>query len=381
MRARLAADFERFADGLPRDFADHAREVYRVNLTARYLGQDLPHPVGKGSGQLSLNEKQLAEDAAAGLAFVVLKTVIAEDDAGARSMAAWAIHETRMTVERRVVDGRDRGWTVTWKGRGWDRSFDDYLRLVRAGRALTREGRLLVIPSVKYHLPKAGEAFRESEYRHTTRALADAWGEAPLLIEKDFSPTLAGDDLAGDRAAILRWLAGVPALIRAASPLPARIAMKLMNARFDDRFQLEMLRAASGADALVVFNRLFDPELRVAYGGAELSERNLRVLEAEGTPGSAAPPELCGTGDIHSGRLIAAYARRGCSAVQVHTFFQLPLTEYAARAGSRTERALHCLIFHPEDGLIAEMARLEEEGILHRRGGELHFLDLCGGRC
>ena len=24
------------------------------------------------------------------------------------------------------------GWTVTWKGRGWDRSFEDYLDLVRA---------------------------------------------------------------------------------------------------------------------------------------------------------------------------------------------------------------------------------------------------------
>ena len=55
------------------------REAYRIDLTARYLGYTLPHPIGKGSGQLSLNQEQLENDRAAGLAFVVLKTVIAED--------------------------------------------------------------------------------------------------------------------------------------------------------------------------------------------------------------------------------------------------------------------------------------------------------------
>src|SRR5205823_3999316 len=107
----------------------HVRAAYRIDLTARYVGEPLPHPIGKGSGQLSLNAGQLEEDAAAGLAFVVLKTVIAEDETRAQAMAAWAIHETRMRVEpRAAADGRP-GWTVTWKGRGWDRSFDEYLAL------------------------------------------------------------------------------------------------------------------------------------------------------------------------------------------------------------------------------------------------------------
>src|SRR5213079_2012993 len=117
------------------------------------------------------------------------------------TMAAWAVHETKMKVEaRRAADGRP-GWTVTWKGRGWDRSLEEYLALVRAGRDLTRAGRLLVVPSVKYHLPRLEEPFRDGEYRHTTRLLGDAWGDdvPPLLVEKDFSPTLAGDSVAGDR--------------------------------------------------------------------------------------------------------------------------------------------------------------------------------------
>ena len=379
MRAKLERDFDRFRRELPRDFPAHVRETYGIDLTARYLGEVVPHPIGKGSGQLSLNAGQLEDDAAAGLAFAVLKTVIAEDETGARAMAAWAIHETKMKVERRAAEtgtGRE-GWTVTWKGRGWDRPFDDYLALVRAGRDLTRAGRLLVVPSVKYHLPRLAEPFREGEYRYTTAQLADAWREPPLLLEKDFSPTLAGDALADDRAQILRWLREIPGRIHAASRIPVRVAVKLMNARFDDAFQIEMMNASAEADALVCFNRLFDAERGVAYGGWDLSDRNLRVLENQLTP-RASPgfPGLTGTGNICSGRMILEYARRGCESVQLHSFFQLPLSEYPATHGSRVQRALHALIFHPRDGLIAVMLEREARGELERQGGELRFLDL-----
>jgi hypothetical protein len=374
VHAPLERDFDRFKRELPRDFAAHVRETYRIDLTARYLGERVPHPIGKGSGQLSLNSGQLEDDAAAGLAFAVLKTVIAEDESGAQAMAAWAIHETRMKVERRPTGAGREGWTVTWKGRGWDRSFVEYLALVRAGRDLTRAGRLVVVPSVKYHLPRLGEPFREAEYRHTTARLAEAWVEGPLLVEKDFSPTLAGDALADDRAQILRWLEEVPRQIRAASPIPVRIAVKLMNARFDDAFQVEMMNVSAGADALVCFNRLFDAARGVAYGGWDLSDRNLRVLETHVTPGAS--PGLTGTGNISSGRMILEYARRGCESVQLHTFFQLPLSEYAATHGTRSQRALHALVFHPQDGLIAGMLELEARRELERQDGELRFLDV-----
>ncbi len=373
MSARLEHDFERFKGGLPGDVAGHIRETYGVNLTARYLGYSLPHPIGKGSGQLSLNPDQLEADVAAGVAFVVLKTVIAEDAAGGRSMEAWAIHETRMRVERRDSRLGRPGWTVTWKGRGWDRSFDDYLALVRAGADLTRAGRMVVVPSAKLHLPHTDEAFREDEYRHTIGRIAGAWGGEPLPIEKDFSPTLAGDALADERPRILRWLREVPGRIRAgAGAIPVRLALKLMNARFDDEFQLEMLAAATDADSLVCFNRLWDPTAKAAYGGYDLSDRNLRVLAARPHTGTA----LAGTGNVCSGRMALEYAKAGCECVQVHTFFQLPLGEYPALAGSRPERALHALLFDPSDGLVAGMLELERAGQLERRQGELHFLDV-----
>src|SRR5262249_34648908 len=118
MRARLAADFERFGRAMPRDAAEYIRDAYRIDLRARYLGYSIPHPIGKGSGQLSLNADQLETDHAAGLAFVVLKTVIAEDPAGERSMEAWAVHETRMKVEPPASAERRHRWAATWEGRG-----------------------------------------------------------------------------------------------------------------------------------------------------------------------------------------------------------------------------------------------------------------------
>jgi len=376
VRARLERDFERFRGELPPDLAAHAREAYRIDLTARYLGFALPHPIGKGSGQLSLNQEQLETDRAAGLAFVVLKTVIAEDAAGSRAMDAWAIHETRMRVEKVHSGSGLDGWTVTWKGRGWDRSFDDYLELVSAAGDMTRSGGMVAVPSAKYHLPRMDEEFREAEYRHTTERLARAWGGDFLALEKDFSPTLAGDALADERDRILRWLQEVPGLIRrGAGRALVRIALKLMNARHGEPFQLDMVKAAAGADALVCFNRLWSEARGVAYGGYDLSDRNLRALEAVKSSGLKAP-SLSGTGNVTSGRMILEYAKLGCESVQLHTFFQLPLSEYPATAGSRTQRALHALIFHPESGLIAGLLDLEQSGRLHRRDGELRFLDV-----
>ena len=381
MRARLERDFERFKRELPGDFPHYIRSAYRIDLTARYLGYTIPHPIGKASGQLSLSAEQLETDRAAGLAFVVLKTAIAEDAEGSRSMEAWAVHETRMKVERRTSTSGQEGWTVTWKGRGWHRSLDEYLALVRTAADLTRSGEMVAVPSVKYHLPRLEEAFRETEYRYTTERLASAWGTGILPLEKDFSPTLAGNELADEREQVLRWLREVPVRIRSVAGADGvRLALKLMNARFDDEFQVRMVEAAAGADALVVFNRLWDPERAVAYGGVDLSDRNLRVLSAVRDRRVATPP-LIGTGNVSCGRLILDYARLGCESVQLHTFFQLPLSEYPATEGSRPQRALHTLLFHPEHGLIAGMLDLERAGLLPRRDGELMFLEVGKHEC
>jgi hypothetical protein len=385
VRRQLADDFERHADEpLTAHLREWALERWGVDLAGRYAGRTIRIPLGKASGQLSMNPQQIESDALAGLGFVVLKTVIAQDNSGERTMAAWAIHETHMHVERIAdTDGR-AGWTVTWKGRGWDKPFSSYLRLLRAAIPIAVHHDMPVSASVKYHLPEtSAEEFRASEYRYTTQALAAAWrdadGPGAPIIEKDFSPTLAGDTRADERANVLRWLREVPRLVANAGAGKIDLGIKVMNAQFDDDFQREMLETlenASNVSFRIAFNRLFDDERGVAYGGPALARRNLRALDAFIERHGRAPANLSATGDIHSGRRLIEYALRGAESGQVHTFFQLPRSEYHSAAPSRTAAALHELVLHPDRGLIAWMLALGEMGWIERRDGVLHFLDV-----
>ena len=192
---------------------------------------------------------------------MVLKTVIAEDAAGERTHGRLGHprdQDAGRAPARRPTGAT--GWTVTWKGRGWDRSFDDYLALVRVAGDLTRAGALLAVPSVKYHLPRLDEPFRDAEYRHTTRRLAGGVGRGRRCRSRRISRP---------RSPATRWPTSAPASSAGCARCPARsgaaagatavrLALKLMNARFDDAFQREMMAAAAAADALVCFNRLWD---------------------------------------------------------------------------------------------------------------------------
>ncbi|HKS95297.1 MAG TPA: hypothetical protein VJV74_04090 [Terriglobia bacterium] len=375
---QLRADFERFRAGLPKPLEPYILSTYGIDLASEYGGRRIQNPFGKASGQLSLAAHQVERDAQAGLGFVVLKTVIAQNVLGEQTMAAWAIPETRMLVER--IQGRSSGcgWTVTWKGRGWFDSFDAYLKLFDAALAIGRQSGLVVAPSVKYHLPTPAEdCWKEDEYVFTTQALAEIWRryhkESVMPLEKDFSPTLAGSERATQQAKILEWLLMVPRLIHRAVPGQVCVGLKIFNAMFEDDFQLRMLGAVEEtrggedrADFMVYANRLFDPaktfeEKRgVAYGGPDLSDRNLAILErflgATQRTGARTGPgmlPLSATGDIHSGRTAVEYLLRGASSFQMHTIFQLPDSEFTMQVGNRTEKAMHYLIFHPQDGFLA----------------------------
>ena len=173
LRRHLEEDFGRFArSGLPRPLEPFLLENYQLDVRSTYAGLPIRNPWGKASGQLSMTVSQVEEDAAAGLGFVVLKTLIAQDAAGGQTMAAWAIPESRMLVERITGQSGEAGWTVTWKGRGWWQSLDAYLDLVRQASAVGQQAGMLVVPSCKYHLPGPDESdWRIGEYRYTTERL------------------------------------------------------------------------------------------------------------------------------------------------------------------------------------------------------------------
>jgi hypothetical protein len=378
VRRAVERDYERFAlSGSPPALEQYLLNEYDLDVAAEYAGFPLKNPWGKASGQLSMTARQVEEDVVAGLGLVVLKTVIAQDERGDQSMAAWAIPEARMVTEPIVGQSGERGWTITWKGRGWWQSFDTYLQLVRDARRIANGTGTLIVPSCKYHLPSPDEPdWRRGEYDFTTRGLLEAWqpNGSPMPIEKDFSPTLAGSDRSAQQAKIFEWLRVVPKLMRESAQASGlgdlRVGLKLFNALFDDAFQLEMLRVIHGAgtqrpDFFVYANRLFDPQREfdgqrgVAYGGPDLSDRNLRVLD-QWLATSPTEPRLpwSATGNITTGRMAVEYLRRGATSFQLHTFFQLPAEHYAMKIGNRTQRALHELYFHPTDGFVVWLHHL-----------------------
>lgn len=374
IRRQLVDDDLAFAaQGLPDSWPELLSRRYDLDLGGLYAGLPIPCAFGKASGQLSMRPAQVEEAAADRLGFIVLKTVIAEDDRGGRSMADWATPEARMLPEPIVGKSGRAGWTITWAGRGWSGSLDDYLAFVHESCQIAARTGLLVVPSVKYHLPGPGEStWNTTEYGYTTSRLLQAFQPSdsrPMPLEKDFSPTLAGSDRADARERILDWLRQVPGLIRLAAdhPIPPRIGLKLFNARFDDDFQTEMLDHLANAsqtdqpDFLVYANRLFNPDRvfdakqGVAYGGPDLSDRNLSVLARwrARSPGLGCPLELSATGDISSGRIAVEYGLRGATSFQIHTGFQLPTDTYPCRVGSKVRRALHRLLLDPTEGYIA----------------------------
>jgi hypothetical protein len=384
-RARLDAVLEGTRLNPPDDLASIVREELGIDLSSRYGNVPIAHPFGKASGQLSCTIAQVEDDLRAGLAFVVLKTVIAEDVSGNRSMDAWAVRDTKMRVEPRVSQSGREGWTVTWTGRGWHGTLADYLEFFGNALAAARDVDIPIVPSVKYHLPGPGEPFRTEEYEYTTARLQEVWRHAgrddDLLLEKDFSPTLAGDRRSDKPSGVLQWLEQVPGLILGAGGGRVHLGVKVMNAVADDGFQLEMLEALTTAKPaaafLVVFNRLFDTAKGVAFGGWDLSDRNLRVLDLARRRGLDLPP-LSGTGNICSGRMMVEYALRGCENGQIHTFFQVPRSEYTTPSGGRAAAALHTLLLHPAEGLVPWLWHLHETGRIEEVDGSLRFRDVVG---
>ena len=396
VRQRVQRDYERFAKiGLPTSLEQYLLDEYDLDVTAEYGGFSIKNPWGKASGQLSMTARQVEEDVAAGLGFVVLKSVIAQNEQGEQSMAAWAIPEARMVAEPIVGQSGEAGWTITWKGRGWWQSFEAYLQLIRDARRIADGNGTLIVPSCKYHLPSPNEPeWRVGEYDFTTAKLLEAWqpGANPMPLEKDFSPTLAGSDLAATQAKILEWLRVVPKLVRESAARSGlgevRIGMKLFNALFDDGFQLEMLDAIHEAtidcpDFFIYANRLFDPNREfdgqrgVAFGGPDLSDRNLRVLDQWRAARATGILPWSATGNITTGRMAVEYLLRGATSFQLHTFFQLPAEHYSMKVGNRTQRALHELHFHPQTGFVVWLHHIANQRGCSNR--PIRLLDIARG--
>lgn len=376
VKKKIEQDYRRFMKSLPDDLLSYILESYGFDISGNYGRQKTKIVFGKASGQLSTNSEQVRRDGEAGLGFVVLKTVIAQDKEGRRAMEDWARASSRMKAERIKGKSGTMGWTITWKGRGWTKSFAEYLELLKEALAIGKNYQMLVIPSCQFHLPSDDEEWRIEEYRYTLKELSKTWKEAlpetPFILEANFSPTLASSKRASKREVIIYWLQSISRIIK--SETEVELGIKVMNAPFEDEFQVEMLRTLAKTepqpDFIIYANRLFNPEKTfegqkgISYGGPDLSWRNLKVLTSvrrlQHLKQFPELPPLSATGDICSGRLALEYILRGAESCQIHTLFQLPGSEYAMKKGTKTCRALHRLIFSPSDGLIAGMQFVKE---------------------
>jgi hypothetical protein len=376
VRKKIEEDYRRFMKSLPDDIPSYILENYGFDISGSYGRHKTKIVFGKGSGQLSTSSEQVRRDGEAGLGFVILKTVVAQDKEGTRAMEDWARASSRMKAERVKGKSGKIGWTINWKGRGWTKSFAEYLELLREALAIGKNYQMLVLPSCQFHLPSDDEEWKIEEYRYTLQELSAAWKKAlpemPLILEANFSPTLAGSKGASKQGVILGWLRSISQIIK--SEAEVELGIKAMNVPFKDEFQVKMLRtlaeAEPGPDFIIYANRLFDPEKTfegqkgIAYGGPDLSSRNLKVLTSvrklQYLRRFPELPPLSAAGDICSGRLALEYIFRGAGSCQVHTLFQLPGSEYAMKRGTKTCRGLHRLIFSPADGLVAGMQFAKE---------------------
>jgi len=377
VRNKIEEDYEHYLEGLPNDLPGFVIDRYGFDISGSYSSRRTKIVFGKASGQLSMTEEQVRRDGEDGLGFVVLKTVIAQDSRGKRTMEEWAVPYSRMVAEKIRGKSGKLGWTITWKGRGWPGTLEQYLDLMQKTLKISRKSNMLIVPSCIFHLPDADEKWKIEEYQYTLEKFLEVWRQTnpqtPIILEKSFSPTLAGSERADKKETIIYWLANITKIIKSRIG-KIELGIKVMNAGFEDEFQVEMLKTLSVAkpspDFIVYGNRLFDPDRTfdgvrgVAYGGPDLSTRNLRVLSSvcrlQYLNQFPDLPPISATGDIHSGRMALEYILRGATSCQMHTLFQLPVSEYPMCFGTRTVRALHGLIFSPADGLIAGMQYCKE---------------------
>ena len=379
-RSCLERDYELYAtDELPAAWEDFVREEYGLDVVGRFAGMPIRNPFGCAGGPLCRNILQVREASEAGLGFVTLIAARARDEAGATMVQDWRGLESEIDLEE-----HDGGRSLTWIECGWYDNLEVYAEFLRTALEVGGRRRMLVVPAVRISVNARGQA-SPSEVRHTVRLLQEVWhGAHPdqsLPLEVEVLPEMRGLSPVHKKKALLRACGAAVGLIKAASEHPRYVCagLKLGSAAFDAAFQARAVEAALGGAEkpgfLVLFDRLRRFERRrggrctVSFGGEELSRRNLAAIDRLDRT-----VEFSALGDITTGRRMVEYALRGATSGQMHTIFQLPLSFYRRQTGTRIDRALHELVFHPHHGLVAAMLHVRA------RAGVARFLDLAKER-
>ena len=150
---------------------------------------------------------------------------------------------------------------------------------------------------------------------------------------------------------------------------------------------------AQRAEYVTYANRLFDPRRRVgdtvgaAYGGPDLSHRNLAVLDAarkqaraegwlDAMPGAIRAPAMCRPRAYRRG--VWATRRDERAVPYALSTAHRPTTGHRTpdRPGSKSAKALHLLYFHPVEGLVPWLIHLRHHAGLRATDGLTRWRDL-----
>ncbi len=382
LRSRLERDYDFYAsDELPSAWEQYVLEEYELDVGATFAGLPVKNPFGRQSGPFSKNLVQVRDDALAGLGFVVLKTVAACDAAGAQVIQDWNILRAEPTLQEIEEKGGQKTFSLTWTECGWHENLEAYLRFMRASFELGASHRMVIAPSLRFPVHTT-IASRSAALRHTLHVMLETWHslhpDRPMPLELNVLPDGPRPSRSSQRLALQRALSSAPRILRAETPVTSQLhlGLKVPNADEPETFQLRLLHAAlHGAtkpDFLVLSNRFLRPAGRrnarflQSSGGPTLAARNLRVLDEWRTRHHGqAPTPFSALGHIVTGRVAVEYALRGATSLQLATALELPDSACRRKEGTRGQRAMHELIFHPRHGLVAAMLHVREQTGLH----------------
>jgi len=353
---KLMYRFQSFLEQIRKEFGKGTIDVERllqeefdVDITASYLSLNLRNPIIVAPGPLSQRISQIKRAAKAGYGGMVLKSVVGEDKDGNASMKAL---RKRSTFARWVYD-EEGNPIFHWNGGLDPRSLNDYLAFARKAFRVGKKAEFPLIASFLCHLPKnVDEEWRAEEWEYTTKKLVEAasvmYRDSPVRLEIDFCPFLKRENLAVDKATVLRWYREASTFIKEAST-NVQVVPKLLNLDFGLNFQIEMAIAArdGGADGVVIANRFFrkyfsketGEEYFTAHGGRELRITNQhQIREVK----KRIDIPISATGGTYSGKHVAEYLEAGAQNVQILT--------YIMKNGF--EKAFYNLMFSPKNGFL-----------------------------
>ncbi len=341
---------------IPENLSDIIQKELNLDISAGYGSFRLKNCILVAPGQMTTYPSQIQMIKEAGFAGCVLKSVVAEDRKGNCSMARF---RRKATYVETVYEPEDRECAfpiIHWDGGLDTRNLNDYLEFASSAAKLM-SGDFLIAASLLGHLPSLSEDFIEEEWVYTTEHL---YKFGYRIFEIDFCPFLKEENQLMNKKTILRWYREAPLIMRKTFK-DIQVFPKIMNLDYGVDFQMEMIETsiASGANGVIIGNRIYKREYGCAHGGNQLRERNLQQIKT--VKDKHPETRISGTGGIYSGKHIMDYIECGSDNIQILSYLMGKVKKPFMKKGNRFQQVFYKLVFDTEDGYLACLLKQKEK--------------------